>query len=127
MRYLNKRSDLRRPALCASAVSLTLLLVLPAAAQAQWGAIAVDPITGATGVSFDYGTARAAQRRAREECGNRHCLPAVWVYNQYAALVQKRNGAFVAGVGRTRNLAFHKARERAHEPHAHRIVWVFSG
>jgi hypothetical protein len=127
MRYLNSRSDPRRRVLCASALSLTLLCALPAAAQARWGAIAVDPITGATGVSFDYGTARAAQRRAREECGDKHCLPAVWVFNQFAALVRKRNGAFVAGAGRTRNLAFRKARERAREPHARRVVWVFSG
>jgi Domain of unknown function (DUF4189) len=127
MPYLQAGSKLRRGAFCAPVVWLALLLVLPGAAQAYWGAIAVDPATGATGVSYDYGTAKDAQRRARKECGSSHCRPAVWVFNQYAALVQKRNGAFVAGVGGTRNLAFRKARQRAHEPRARRVAWVFSG
>jgi hypothetical protein len=116
-----------RRSLCATVASLALLFAVPVAAQARWGAIAVDPATGATGVSYDYGTAKGAQRRARKECGSSHCRPAVWVFNQYAALVQKRNSAFVAGVGRTRNLAFRKARQRAHEPRARRVAWVFSG
>jgi Domain of unknown function (DUF4189) len=126
MSYQKLGSRPRRGALCGALVAL-VLLALPVAAQAQWGAIAVDPLTGATGVSYDFGTAKKAQRRAREECGGSHCLAAVWVFNQYAALVLKRNGAFVAGVGRTKGLAFHKARERAHERSARRVVWVYSG
>ncbi len=58
---------------------------------------------------------------------SRGCQVAVWVSDQYAALVLKRNGVFIAGVGRTRNLAFEKARERAHESSAKRYAWVYSG
>lgn len=108
--------------------SLALLLAAPAAAQADWGAIAVDPITDRYGVSHDYDTARAAQRRARNECGTNHCKVAVWVANGYAALVQKRkNGLYFAGFGRTRKAAFRKATRRAHEANARRVTWVFSG
>ncbi|MBS1879598.1 MAG: DUF4189 domain-containing protein [Actinobacteria bacterium] len=105
-----------------------LLLAAPAAAQAAWGAIAVDPITGHYGVSYDYNTARAAQHRARVECGSNHCKVAVWVANGYAALVQKRsNGLYFAGFGRTKHAAFAKATHRAHEPGARHVAWVFSG
>jgi hypothetical protein len=127
MTFLRPSSQLAPRSLCAAFVSLALLLAAPGAAQAHWGAIAIDPATGATGVSYDYSTAKGAQRRARKECGSNHCRPAVWVLNQYAALVLKHNGAFVAGVGKTRNLAFRRARERAHEQAARRIVWVYSG
>ena len=43
------------------------------------------------------------------------------------ALVLKHNGVFVAGVGPTKNLAFAKARSRAHDPTAKKIAYVFSG
>lgn len=108
--------------------SLALLLAAPAAAQADWGAIAVDPITGKYGVSFDYNSAKGAQHRARNECGSKHCKVAVWVANGYAALVQKRsNGLYFAGFGRTKHAAFHKALHRAHEPNARHVTFVFSG
>jgi hypothetical protein len=127
MPYLKIRLTRARLALGATLVSLTLLFALPVAAQADWGAIAVNPVTGRTGVSFDYRTAAGAKHRARRECGGGGCRAAVWVLNQYAALVVKRNGVFVAGVGRTKSLAYRRARERAHERSARRVVWVFSG
>ncbi len=109
-------------------VAISLLLAVPAAAQAAWGAIAIDPITGKYGVSFDYSTARAAQHRARAECGTSHCKAAVWVANGYAALVQKRsNGLYFAGYGRSKHDAFKVATHRAHEAAARRVAWVFSG
>lgn len=108
--------------------SLALLLAAPTAAQADWGAIAVDPITDEYGVAFDYNSARGAQHRARNECGTKHCKVAVWVANGYAALVQKRsNGLYFAGFGRTKQAAFRKALHRAHESNARHVAWVFSG
>jgi uncharacterized protein DUF4189 len=121
----SKLRSIRRN-LCAAAASLALLLALPAAAQAHWGAIAVNPANGATGVSFGYPGIDGARRRARRECGD-GCRIAVRVRNAYAALVRKRSGAFVAGVGETRAIAFHRAHERAHEQSARRVVWVYSG
>jgi uncharacterized protein YraI len=110
-----------------AAISIAALLALPAAAQADWGAIAVNPISGKTGISYDYGTATAAKNRARNECGRGKCRVAVWVRNGYAALVQKRSGAFVAGAGASRRRAFDKARHRAHEQAARSVTWVYSG
>jgi hypothetical protein len=107
---------------------LALGLAAPAFAAADWGAIAVSPRTGKVGVSYDYPTANRAKKRALHECHQLGCRVAVWVKNQYAALVLKRNnGIFVAGVGLTKNLAFDKARQRAHEPNAKKIAWIYSG
>jgi serine/threonine-protein kinase len=117
---------LRRLVLTLS-VSLALALLGPAAAQAYWGAIAVDPETGATGLSYTYNSAHAAQNHARHECGEPHCKVAVWVFNGYGAVVQKKNGLYFAGIGRTKHLAFKNARHRAHDSGAHAVAWVFSG
>ncbi|HEX3363045.1 MAG TPA: DUF4189 domain-containing protein [Solirubrobacterales bacterium] len=111
----------------ASIAALALALAAPALAAADWGAIAVNPQTGKVGVSYDYSTPHHAKKRALVQCHQSGCRIAVWVFNQYAALVLKRNGVFVAGVGRTRNLAFLKAKERAHERSAKRYAWVYSG
>lgn len=102
-------------------------LAMPAFAAADWGAIAVSPRTGKFGVSYDYPTAGRAKRRAVHECHQLGCRAAVWVFDGYAALVLKTDGVFVAGVGKTRNLAFLRARERAHEATAKRYAWVYSG
>jgi hypothetical protein len=124
---LSKSLPTRPPqSVCTVALALALLCALPAAAQADWGAIAVDGETGRTAVAYDYATATDARERAREECGG-GCQAAVWVRDGYAALVQKRNGTFVGGVGETRELAFRKARQRAHEQRTRPVVWVFSG
>ncbi|HEY0280551.1 MAG TPA: DUF4189 domain-containing protein [Solirubrobacterales bacterium] len=111
----------------AGVAALLLALAVPAFAAADWGAIAVNPRTGKVGVSYDYSTAHHAKKRALAQCHQTGCRVAVWVSNQYAALVLKRNGVFVAGVGLTRNLAFAKAKERAHERSAKRYAWVYSG
>lgn len=102
-------------------------LAAPALAPADWGAIAVNPRTGKVGVSYDYPTALRAKKRARNECHQKACQVAVWVRNQWAALVLKRNGAFVAGVGLRKKKAFAKARERAHEASAKKWASAFSG
>jgi hypothetical protein len=110
-----------------SICALAMALAAPALAAAVWGAIAVSPRTGKVGVSYDYPTAKRAKKRALHECHQLGCRVAVWVRNQYAALVLKHNGVFVAGVGRTKNLAFAKARDRAHDRTAKKWAWVFSG
>ena|GEM_PF-1895405 len=110
-----------------STCALAMALAAPALASADWGAIAVSPRTGKVGVSYDYPTAHRAKKRARHECHQQGCRVAVWVRNQYAALVLKPNGVFVAGVGRTKHLPFAKARARAHDPKAKKWAWVFSG
>src|ERR1700710_553601 len=97
-----------------SICALALALAAPAFAAADWGAIAVSPRTGKVGVSYDYSTAHHAKKRALHECHQLGCRVAVLVRNQWAALVLKHNGVFVAGVGPTKNLAFAKARDRAH-------------
>jgi hypothetical protein len=111
----------------ASIAALALALAAPTLAAADWGAIAVNPRTGKVGVAYDYSTAHHAKKRSLAECHQRRCQVAVWVFDRYAALVLKRNGVFVAGVGPTRNLAFLKARKRAHERSAKRYAWVYSG
>jgi hypothetical protein len=126
MGYSKVRSTRVRSALGVTLVSLGLLLALPIAAQASWGAIAVDPGNGATGVSYGYRTVAEAKHRAIHECAG-SCRIAARVYDGYAALVLRRDGTFVAGVGRTRARAYMRAHQRAHEPSARRIAWVFSG
>jgi hypothetical protein len=102
------------------------MLVPAAAAEADWGSIAVNPKSGKTGYSYGYDSLGGAKRRARHECG-KGCVFAVAVRNGYAALVLKRNGVFVAGVGRSKAFAVRCARHRAHEPAARRVTTVFSG
>ena len=71
----------------ALALGLALALVVPAtAAQADYGAIAVNPANGARGVSFNYNRKGPALRRAQRECPG-DCRIAVWVRNQCAAVV----------------------------------------
>src|ERR1700753_3099595 len=94
----------------AALAAASLLLALPVAAEAAWGAIAVDPLTGRYGTSFGYDTAHSAQHRARVDGHTSHCKVAVWVANGYAALVQKRtNGFYFAGFGGSKHAAFAKA------------------
>jgi hypothetical protein len=107
--------------------ALTLLFAAPAAAQAYWGSIAVDPETGAYGVSSEEPTAKAAQRKARSVCGSPGCRVAAWVSNGFAALVLKKNGIYYAGIGRTENLARKHARMHALDSGARYITSVFSG
>jgi Domain of unknown function (DUF4189) len=125
--HMPGRAKRSRVFVLAAVCALALGLAAPAFAAADWGAIAVSPHTGKVGVSYDYPTANRAKKRALHECHQLGCRVAVWVRNQYAALVLKRNGAFVAGVGPTKNLAFAKARERAHEHTAKKYAWIYSG
>lgn len=113
--------------LAAAVVSAALLLAAPAAAQASWGAIAIDPTTGKLGYARNQPTVKSAKAKSLNECAENHCKVAVWVFNGYGAVVKKKSGIYIAGLGRTKNLAFRDARERAHEQSAAPVAWVFSG
>ena len=106
--------------------ALGLLLAAPAAAHASWGAIAVDPSSGKIGYARQQATVVEAKEIALAGCGGGKCKVAVWVSNGYGAVVEKKNGVYIAGIGRTKNLAFRAARDRAHEK-APAVAWVFSG
>jgi hypothetical protein len=116
-------------AVLSAALTLTLLFAGSASARGYWGAIAVDPETGITGKSFDFPTAKAAQRQAIAVCEVRGdgCKAAVWVTNGWAALVKKHNGVYMGGLGRTKRLAIADARRRAHEASSALVATVFSG
>jgi Domain of unknown function (DUF4189) len=124
---IKKRTKRTKLFVATSICALSMALAAPALAAADWGAIAVSPRTGKVGVSYDYSSAHKAKKRALHECHQLGCRVAVWVKNQWAALVLKHNGVFVAGVGPTKNLAFAKARDRAHDHTAKKIAYVFSG
>jgi hypothetical protein len=127
-------SSKRRAVVITAIVAAVTALILAFAASASahrgyWGAIAVDPETGITGKSFDFPTAKAAQRQAIAVCEVRGdgCKVAVWVTNGWAALVKKHNGVYIGGLARTKKLAIADARGRAHEQTAAVVATVFSG
>jgi len=106
--------------------ALALLLAVPAAAQAYWGSIAIDPETGAIGLSVGKPTAAVAKQAAKNDCGDKHCKSAVWVSNGWGATVKKKNGVYISGIGSTKAKAVANARKRANEK-APLIASVFSG
>ncbi|HEV7615984.1 MAG TPA: DUF4189 domain-containing protein [Solirubrobacterales bacterium] len=115
------------PKLVAALAALALLLAAPAAAQASWGAIAIEPTAGKIGYSRHVANVADAKKKALEECGESHCKVAVWVFNGYGAVVKKKNDVYIAGIGASKHLAFEDARKRAHEQSAPAVAWVFSG
>ncbi len=107
-------------------VSLALLLAVPAAAQASWGSIAINPETGKKGIAAGKNTAKAAKNAAKDRCGDKHCKSAVWVFNGWGATVKKKNGLYISGIGTTKAKAVANARKRAGEK-APLFATVFSG
>lgn len=107
-------------------VSLALLLAAPAAAQASWGSIAINPETGKRGIASGKGTANAAKDAAKNRCGDPHCKSAVWVFNGWGATVKKENGVYVSAIGTSKAKAIANARKRAGEK-APLYATVFSG
>ena len=76
------------------------------AAQEYFGAIAYSPSTRAHGWSYDYGSRREAERRARDQCG-RHagdCEVPVWFRNACGALAVGADG-YGSGWGASRKAA----------------------
>jgi hypothetical protein len=59
--------------LVAALSALTLLLVAPAAAEASWAAIAIDPPTGKIGFARHQSTVANAKKKALSECAESHC------------------------------------------------------
>lgn len=116
-------SAVRLAVLCAA---LALLLAAPAAAQASWGSIAIDPSTGKKGIAAGKATAKAAKDAAKNRCGDPHCKSAVWVSNGWGATVLKKNGVYISGIGVTKAKAIANARKRARE-NAPLFATVFSG
>ncbi|MGE0068243.1 MAG: DUF4189 domain-containing protein [Solirubrobacterales bacterium] len=108
-------------------LALTLLFAAPALAQASWGSIAINPETGKTGIASGKATAQAAKNAAKNRCGDPHCKSALWVFNGWGAVVQKKNGVYISALGTTKAKAFTNARKRAHENGARSIASVFSG
>jgi hypothetical protein len=113
--------------LCGLLAMLALLLAAPAVAQASWGSIAIDPETGAKGFASGKDTAAAAKRAAKSACGDPHCKSALWVFNGWGAVVQKKNSLYISGLGATKAKAFANARNRANETSARSVASVFSG
>jgi hypothetical protein len=97
----------------------------PAAAQAAYGAIAVNRHDAAWGVSYNQPSLGAAKRVARRHCRG-GCRIMVWVRNRCAAVVTTRT-SFYAGIGSTRSRAVRDARRRAHDHYARRLAWTCSG
>lgn len=115
----------RLPLALVAALAISLPLAVPAAALAAYGAIAINPKTGAAGISVDYPTQDGAKHRANRECRGK-CEIAVWVRNRCAAVVETRTH-FIPGTGSSKRKALRKARKHAHNPDAHRVAWVCSG
>jgi len=107
-----------------AALATVLALAAPAIAGADYGAIAVNPNTGASGVSFNYNKKGPALRRAQRECPD-NCRIVVWVRNQCGAVVATQT-RFVPGVGRTKRKAIRDARRRANGPDE-LVAWTCSG
>jgi hypothetical protein len=94
------------------------------AAHADYGAVAVNPANGASGVSFNYNRKGPALRRAERECPG-DCRIVVWVRNQCAAVVVNSR-RFVPGVGPTKRKAIRRARQRANG-RERLVAWTCSG
>lgn len=122
------RVSRRLASAAAVAAVMSIPYAAPAVASADYGAIAINPRTGAWGVSHSYSTLSAARRRAERECrGN--CRILVWTRNRCGAVVQTRT-RFIGGTGRTRKRAFSQANRRARATGANnyrRVAWECSG
>jgi Domain of unknown function (DUF4189) len=123
----NQDSPVRvRAGIAISAVAAVVLaLAVPAVASADYGAIAVNPNTGASGVSFNYNRKGPALRRAHRECDGR-CRIAVWVRNQCAAVVVNPR-KYVPGTGETKRKAIRNARKRSGGTGERLVAWTCSG
>ncbi len=116
----------RRRCLLVLTASLALLVAAPAVAQASWGSIAIDPETGSVGIAAGKSTAQIAKQAAKNRCGDKHCKSALWVFNGWGAVVKKKNGVYISGIGTSKAKAFANARKRAREK-APAVASVFSG
>jgi hypothetical protein len=105
--------------------TLVLALAAPAMAYAAYGAIAVNPSTGAWGVYYAAPTKAYAESRAKGKCPGA-CKIAVWVRDGCGAVVVTPS-RYVAGLGVSKSAAVSDARRRAHDGRARVLAWVCSG
>jgi hypothetical protein len=107
-------------------VAMSLGLAVPAAASAAWGAIAINPQTGAAGVGFNEQTKNDAQNAAEKDCPGQ-CRQALYVRNKCGAVAT--NGTrLVAGFGNSKHEAISKAKAKARKGgRASLVAWVCSG
>jgi len=96
------------------------------AATSLWGAIAVSPATGHTGVSWNYPSATAAGTRARRECAAADCQVVVEVSNGCAALAQADNRALGWAARATLAAAETAAKRATRGAHPRIVAWVCS-
>lgn len=108
-----------------AAVTILLCLAVPAAAFAAYGAIAINPHTGAWGIGYNASTKRRAESVALKRCSG-NCRVVVWVRNGCAAVVVGPL-RYVSGIGSTKASAIAAARRHAHHPHAPLRAWTCSG
>jgi hypothetical protein len=106
------------------AVVASAALAIPATASADYGAIAVNPGTAASGVSFGYNSRKGAKRRARRECPG-SCRITVWVRNGCAATVVNDEG-FYSAAARKKRRAIRRAKRKAPGPDE-LVAWTCSG
>ena len=116
----------RRPTafLAVAASTVALLLAIPAFASADYGAIAVNPDTAHSGVSFGYNRKGPALRRAKRECPGK-CRISIWVRNGCAATVVNNDG-FYSAAARQKRKAIRRARRKA-PGSEHLVAWTCSG
>jgi hypothetical protein len=112
------------------AVSALLMLVglaVPAAASAAWGAIAVNPNTGAVGVGFGEPSKKKAQKEADKDCQGK-CRQVLYVRNKCGAIAANPR-RLTAGFGNTKREAIKKAKKKARKGPgpAKLVAWVCSG
>jgi Domain of unknown function (DUF4189) len=98
---------------------------LPAAAEAAYGAIAVNHQTGGWGVAYNAPAQWFAERQALRKCHG-ECTIAVWVQDACAAVV-RRGRAMISGWAETKSGAIEVARRHAHRLRAGVIAWLCSG
>jgi hypothetical protein len=111
-------------AVVAAVVAFAFAFVVPAVANAAWGAINLNPKTGQAGVGFGEQTKADAQDEAEKKCPGK-CRPALIVRNKCGAIAVNPN-RYVAGFGNKKRKAIKRARKKAGDPHR-LVAYVCSG
>ena len=83
-------------------VIVALTISAPAVAQEQFGAVAIDEATGATGYAVNQASQAAAEQAAVQDCGSAGCVAAVWFSNACGA-VALGSGGYGAGWAENRD------------------------
>lgn len=110
-------------ALAAGSVNALAYSAKRAGRTGYWAAIAVDRLTDAVGVSYDFRRARDAQTAALRQCGDADCEVVVTVRNSCAAVarVSKR---LVHAEGATFDEASVKTRRKCPDGNCDILAWA---